>query len=330
MNVLVVGGAGYIGSHMVKLLGKKGCQVTVFDNLSFGHADAVLYGELIEGDLADRKHLEQIFSTRKFDVVMHFASSILVGESVVNPSKYYRNNVTNTQNLLDVMIKFNVKSFVFSSTAAIFGEPQYTPIDESHDKLPINPYGRSKWMVEQILEDYDHAYGLKSICLRYFNACGADPEGQLGERHDPETHLIPLILQVASGKRKAITVFGQDYDTDDGTCIRDYIHISDLCMAHWLSIQQLQKNGLSLRLNLGNGSGFSVKQVIEVCKQVTGKEIQVISGERRKGDPAVLIADSRKAEEVLSWKPEYADLTLIVQHAWQWELGLTCRKNERC
>jgi len=320
MNVLVVGGAGYIGSHMVKLLGEKGCKVTVFDNLSFGHADAVLYGELIEGDLADREHLEQVFARQKFDVVMHFASSILVGESVDNPAKYYRNNVTNTQNLLDVMVKFDVKSFVFSSTAAIFGEPEYTPIDEAHVKLPINPYGRSKWMVEQILEDYDHAYGLKSICLRYFNACGADPDGQLGERHDPETHLIPLVLQVASGKRDAITVFGQDYHTDDGTCIRDYIHISDLCMAHWLSILKLRENASSQRLNLGNGNGFSVQQVINICKQVTGQEIQVIHGERRKGDPAVLIADSTHAEQVLGWKAQYTDLALIVQHAWQWEI----------
>jgi len=306
---------------MVKILGKQGCHVTVFDNLSFGHADAVLYGDLIVGDLADVEVLESLFATRSFDVVMHFASSILVGESVENPAKYYRNNVANTQNLLDVMVKHDVKQFVFSSTAAIFGEPEYTPIDERHPKLPINPYGRSKWMVEQILEDYDHAYDLKSICLRYFNACGADPDGELGERHDPETHLIPLVLQAASGKRDAITVFGQDYDTKDGTCIRDYVHISDLCMAHWLAIKNLKENGLSRRFNLGNGEGFSVQEVIEVCKQVTGKSITIIHGKRRDGDPAVLIADSALAEEDLGWQPKFADLKVIVEHAWTWEIN---------
>jgi len=321
MNILVVGGAGYIGSHMVKLLGQKGCQVTVFDNLSFGHADAVRYGELVVGDLADVDALESLFTSHTFDVVMHFASSILVGESVVDPAKYYRNNFANTQNLLDVMVKHDVKKFVFSSTAAIFGEPEYTPIDEQHPKQPINPYGRSKWMVEQMLEDYDCAYGLKSICLRYFNACGADPEGELGERHDPETHLIPLVLQVASGKRDAITVFGQDYDTKDGTCIRDYVHISDLCQAHWLAINNLKENGLSQRFNLGNGEGFSVQEVIEVCQQVTGKHITVIQGKRREGDPAVLIADSALVEKYLGWHPEYTDLMTIVRHAWKWEVS---------
>jgi len=280
VKVLVVGGAGYIGSHMVKLLGGKGCDVTVLDNLSSGHADAVLAGRLVEGDLADVAMLDELFADNAFDVVMHFASSILVGESVTDPAKYYRNNVTNTQNLLDAMVKHEVKHFIFSSTAAIFGEPEYCPIDEKHPKAPINPYGRSKWMVEQILEDYDRAYGLKSICLRYFNAAGADPEGALGERHDPETHLIPLVLQAASGKRDAITVFGRDYDTEDGTCIRDYIHVNDLCDAHWLAIGKLLSDGESGRFNLGNGNGFSVQQVIDVCRQVTGKEITVIEGAR--------------------------------------------------
>ena len=321
MKVLVVGGAGYIGSHMVKLLGKQGCQVTVFDNLSFGHADAMLFGDLIVGDLADSEALEQLFETRSFDVVMHFASSILVGESVVDPSKYYRNNFTNTQNLLDVMVKHGMKRFVFSSTAAIFGKPEYTPIDEKHSKLPINPYGRSKWMVEQMLEDYDRAYGVKSTCLRYFNACGADPDGELGERHDPETHLIPLILQAASGKREKITVFGRDYDTEDGTCIRDYIHISDLCQAHWLAIQQLLSYNESKRYNLGNGVGFSVQQVIDVCKKVTGKDITVLDGKRREGDPDVLVADAKLIQEELGWVPQYPSLDEIVQHAWEWENG---------
>ncbi len=319
MKVLVVGGAGYIGSHMVKLLGQQGCDVTVFDNLSFGHANAVLFGDLIVGDLADTEALEQLFETRTFDVVMHFASSILVGESVTDPAKYYRNNFANTQNLLDVMVKHDVKHFIFSSTAAIFGEPQYTPIDEQHSKQPINPYGRSKWMVEQMLEDYDRAYGLKSICLRYFNACGADPDGELGERHDPETHLIPLVLQVATGQRRDITVFGQDYDTQDGTCIRDYIHVSDLSMAHWLAIQELFRYNQSKRFNLGNGQGFSVQQVIDVCKDVTQKNIPVIYGARREGDPDVLVADARLAQNELGWQPKYPALQSIIEHAWQWE-----------
>jgi UDP-glucose 4-epimerase len=319
MNVLVVGGAGYIGSHMVKFLGGKGCSVTVLDNLSSGHRDAVLHGKLIEGDLADCEFLDQLFDEQSFDVVMHFASSILVGESVSEPSKYYRNNVTNTQNLLDAMVKHGVKRFIFSSTAAIFGEPDYTPIDELHPKQPINPYGRSKWMVEQILEDYDRAYGLKSICLRYFNAAGADPECELGERHDPETHLIPLVLQAASGKRDAITVFGRDYDTEDGTCIRDYIHVNDLCDAHWLAIQSLKNKVESKRFNLGNGNGFSVQQVIDVCREVTGGDINVIEGERREGDPAVLVADSSQAQSELGWTPKFDDLNSIVSHAWSWE-----------
>jgi len=319
MNVLVVGGAGYIGSHMVKYLGNQGCSVTVLDNLSSGHRDAVLCGELLVGDLADCDFLDQVFEKQSFDVVMHFASSIMVGESVVKPSLYYRNNVTHTQNLLDAMVKYDVKHFIFSSTAAIFGEPEYTPIDELHPKCPMNPYGRSKWMVEQILEDYDRAYGLKSICLRYFNAAGADPECELGERHDPETHLIPLVLQAASGKRDAITVFGRDYDTEDGTCIRDYIHVHDLCSAHWLAIQNLKSRGESQRFNLGNGNGFSVQQLIDVCREVTGKDIQVIDGERREGDPAVLVADSSRAQLELGWMPKFDDLSAIISHAWAWE-----------
>jgi len=319
MNVLVVGGAGYIGSHMVKYLGEKGCSITVLDNLSSGHRGAVLFGELIVGDLEDHKCLKQLFDHHSFDVVMHFASSIMVGESVVNPAKYYRNNVSNTQNLLDAMVDHGVHQFIFSSTAAIFGEPEYTPIDEKHPKAPINPYGRSKWMVEQMLEDYDRAYGLKSVCLRYFNAAGADPECELGERHDPETHLIPLVLQAASGNREGITVFGRDYDTADGTCIRDYIHVNDLCDAHWLAIQSLKKKGESQRFNLGNGNGFSVQQVIDVCKDVTGNDIHVIEGERRDGDPAVLVADSSQARSELGWDPRFDDLSSIVSHAWNWE-----------
>ena len=281
INVLVVGGAGYIGSHMIKCLNQYGCKITVLDNLSSGHANAVLAGDMVVGDLSDGLVLDSLFSSCTFDVVMHFASSILVGESVKDPASYYRNNVTNTQNLLDVMVRYNVKKIVFSSTAAIFGEPQYTPIDEKHPKLPINPYGRSKWMVEQILEDFDRAYGLKSVCLRYFNAAGADPKGDLGERHDPETHLIPLILQAISGRRDSFSVFGRDYETKDGTCIRDYIHVSDLCDAHWLAIKYLLDGGDSQCFNLGNGNGFSVQEVIYICEKVTGKKLKVIESGRR-------------------------------------------------
>jgi len=263
--------------------------------------------------------LDRLFADHVFDVVMHFASSILVGESVSDPAKYYRNNVSNTQNLLDAMIKHDVKQFIFSSTAAIFGEPEYMPIDETHPKAPINPYGRSKWMVDQMLEYYGRAYDMKAICLRYFNAAGADPDGEVGERHDPETHLIPLVLQVASGKRDAITVFGRDYDTEDGTCIRDYIHVNDLCEAHWLAIQSLREHGEGRRFNLGNGNGFSVQQVIDVCRDVTGRDIRVVEGERREGDPAVLVADASRARSELGWQPRYDDLQSIVSHAWQWE-----------
>jgi len=320
VHVLVVGGAGYIGSHMVKLLGEKECRITIFDNLSFGYANSILYGELVVGDLADIDTVEHLFSTNSFDVVIHFASSILVSESISNPSKYYRNNFSNTQNLLDTMVKYNISSFVFSSTAAIFGEPQYIPIDEAHPKFPLNAYGNSKWMVEQMLADYDNAYGLKSICLRYFNACGADPNGKLGERHEPETHLIPLILQVASGRRDKLTIFGQDYETKDGTCIRDYIHVTDLVEAHWLALQRIITHKVSRCYNLGNGNGFSVKEVVDLCRVVTGRDIQVLYGNRRKGDPTILISNSSLAETELKWKLRYSDLYTIVHTAWCWEI----------
>ncbi|MEW6611882.1 MAG: UDP-glucose 4-epimerase GalE [Pseudomonadota bacterium] len=321
-DILVVGGAGYIGSHMVKMLLQAGHQVTTLDNFSAGYQDAVLGGELVAGDLADRELLDHLFRDRRFDGVMHFASYIQVGESVLDPGKYYRNNFTNTLNLLDAMVQHGVRAFIFSSTAAIFGEPRYIPIDEQHPKAPINPYGRSKWMVEQALADYDRAYGLKSVALRYFNAAGADPDGQLGERHDPETHLIPLVLQAASGRRPHITVYGRDYDTPDGTCIRDYIHVLDLCQAHLLALEQLWAGGESAAYNLGNGQGFSVQEVIDTARRVTGREIPVLDGERRAGDPARLVADSRRAQEILGWQPRYADLATIIEHAWRWETRL--------
>lgn len=318
MNVLIVGGAGYIGSHMVKMLGQRGCSVTTLDDLSSGHRDAVLCGDFVLGDMADRSVLDAVLS-RGFDAVMHFASFIQVGESVQQPAKYYQNNVVNTLGLLDAMRAHGVSRFIFSSTAASFGEPQYSPIDEQHPQQPINPYGRTKLMVEQALADYDRAYGLKSVCLRYFNAAGADPEGQLGERHEPETHLIPLVLQAASGRRPHIGVFGRDYDTPDGTCIRDYIHIEDLCSAHWLALQSLMGGAGSQAYNLGNGHGFSVQEVIDTAERVTGRKVPVVNEPRRAGDPARLVADASLVRQQLGWQPKFADLDTIVAHAWAWE-----------
>ena len=319
MNILIIGGAGYIGSHMVKRLLASRHAVTILDNLSMGYRDAVLGGEFIQGDIGDRTLLDKIFFEHKFDAVLHFASFIQVGESVKKPDIYYQNNLSNTINLLNAMTAGGVKHFIFSSTAAIFGEPSYTPIDEAHPKLAINPYGRSKWMVEQILEDYDHAYGLKSVCLRYFNAAGADPDGDLGERHEPETHLIPILLQVASGRRERASVFGTDYPTPDGTCIRDYIHVMDLCDAHISALSYLRDHKLSGRFNLGNGNGFSVAQVIDAVESVTKKSLSIDYVERRLGDPAILVADATLARSTLGWHPQYNDLETIVRHAWNFE-----------
>ena len=327
MRLLVVGGAGYIGSHMVKMLINLGHDVIILDNLSTGFRELAKYGELVVGDLADESLLEDLFLKYQFDGVMHFAAASLVGESMINPAKYYRNNVSNTLNLLDAMVKHDVTSFVFSSSAAVYGEPNSNLIDESHAKDPINPYGSTKLMIERILQDYASAYGLNSISLRYFNACGADPEGDLGECHDPETHLIPLILQAASGRRKSITVFGRDYATDDGTCVRDYIHINDLCTAHALALDKLTSlnNAGALSYNLGNSFGFSVQQVIDVVQTVVSKDgysVTVEDGERRAGDPATLVADAAKAKSELDWQPEYDELEIIVNHAWAWEKKL--------
>jgi UDP-glucose 4-epimerase len=318
MKVLVVGGAGYIGSHMVKMLGQRGCQVTTLDNLCSGHRDAVRHGQWVQGDCGDRALLDQVLAPG-FDAVMHFASFIQVGESVQHPAPYYNNNLVHTLTLMDAMRAHGIHRFIFSSTAATFGEPLYTPIDEAHPQNPINPYGRTKWMIERILADYERAYGFQSVSLRYFNAAGADPEGELGERHDPETHLIPLVLQAASGRRPHIQVFGRDYDTPDGTCIRDYIHIQDLCSAHWLGLQALLQKAGCQAYNLGNGQGFSVQEVIDTAERVTGRKIAVIDAPRRAGDPARLVADARRAREQLGWQPQYADLDTIVAHAWRWE-----------
>ncbi|MBU6211787.1 MAG: UDP-glucose 4-epimerase GalE [Gammaproteobacteria bacterium] len=319
MKILVVGGAGYIGSHMVKLLGERRCAVTTLDDLSSGHRDAVLTGDFVQGDMADTELLRSLFARRKYDAVMHFASFIEVGESVREPAKYYRNNVANTLTLLSAMREAGVDRFIFSSTAAIFGTPQYVPIDERHPRAPINPYGRTKNMVEDVLGDYERAYGLRSVCLRYFNAAGADPQGKLSERHDPESHLIPLALQAASGRRAGLSVYGTDYDTPDGTCIRDYVHVSDLCEAHWLALESLRDGASSQAYNLGNGNGFSVLEVIETAKKVTGVDFAVKHEERRAGDPPRLVADSSAIKSRLGWSPRYADLDTIVAHAWAFE-----------
>lgn len=319
MKILIVGGAGYIGSHMVKMLSQHNHKTITLDNLSTGYRDAVKYGEFVEGDISNARLLDDIFDSNDIHGVMHFSSNIEVGESVRNPSKYYRNNFSNTINLLDAMARHEVNNLVFSSTAAIFGEPVYTPIDENHVKSPINAYGKTKYMVELALQDYEKAFGLRSVSLRYFNAAGADPEGDLGERHDPETHLIPLVLQAASGRRDSISIFGQDYETPDGSCVRDYIHIVDLCSAHLLALNELMNGSKSRQFNLGNGVGFSVLEVIDVVKQVTGKEFKVKKEGRRSGDPAILVADSLLAKSELGWNPVFNNLSEIVRHAWQWE-----------
>ncbi|MBU2833741.1 MULTISPECIES: UDP-glucose 4-epimerase GalE [Acidithiobacillus] len=317
--ILVVGGAGYIGSHMAKMLVQSGHEVLILDNLSTGFREAARYGRLLEGDLADTALLERIFGETPVAAVMHFAALSQVGESIREPARYYRNNVANTQNLLETMLRHNVRRFIFSSTAALFGEPEYTPIDEQHPQRPINPYGRSKRMVEEMLADHDSAYGLRFVSLRYFNAAGADPEGELGERHDPESHLIPLVLQAASSRQAQIAIYGDDYPTPDGTCIRDYVHVWDLCSAHLLALEHLLADRESNTFNLGNGQGFSVQEVIDTARRVTGRGIPADVQPRRPGDPAVLVADSQKARDTLNWKPRFADLTAMMEHAWSWE-----------
>jgi len=304
---------------MVVVLLEAGHEVVIYDNFSTGYRDAILGGEVVEGDLADPATLDSVLSDGHFDAVMHFASNIEVGESVREPAKYYKNNLINAVNLLDAMRRNGVSAFVFSSSAAVYGEPQYAPLDEVHPRAPVNPYGRTKWMVEQILGDYDSAYGLKAVSLRYFNAAGADPEARIGERHEPESHLIPLGLQAASGRRESIQVFGRDYDTPDGTCIRDYIHVNDLCQAHLAALDRVVGGGESAAYNLGNGNGFSVNEVIETARQVTGREIKVVDSPRRPGDPAVLVADAGLARKELGWEPQRPGLESIIEDAWRWE-----------
>jgi UDP-glucose 4-epimerase len=317
--ILVVGGAGYIGSHMVKLLIDEGHRVVVLDNLSTGHRRLAIGGELVEGRLGDREVLARVFSQHRITAVMHFAAFSLVGESVQAPLKYYRNNIAETLELIETMVKSGVAGFIFSSTAAVYGEPEKTPITESHACQPTNPYGTTKLCIENLLKQCEAAYGLKSVCLRYFNAAGADPSATIGEMHNPETHLIPLILKsVLAGS--PVKIFGTDYPTEDGTCIRDYVHVTDLAQAHLLALEALASGGRSAVYNLGNGNGYSVRQVIEAARRVTGKEIKTIEQGRRAGDPAVLVADAGKIQRELNWRPLYGDLETIIETAWKWEL----------
>ncbi len=316
--ILITGGAGYVGSHTNKLLCQHGYKTIVFDNLIYGHHEFVKWGNFFLGDLANKEQLRSCFRTYSIEAVMHFSGYAYVGESVVDPSKYYHNNVANTLNLLDVMREFDVKHCIFSSSCVTYGVPLAIPLTEDHLQHPINPYGKTKLMVEQILRDFDSAYGLSHVNLRYFNAAGADPDGEIGEKHDPETHLIPLVLYAAQGKREDVKILGTDYNTPDGTCIRDYIHVTDLADAHLRGLQYLMNGGKSDSFNLGNGKGFSVREVIETAKRVTGKGIKAISSERRAGDPPVLIGSSDKAKQILNWKPNYTDLSTIIETAWNW------------
>ncbi len=316
--ILITGGAGYIGSHVNKKLYKKGYETVVLDNLIYGHREFVKWGEFILGDLEDTNLLRLVFKKYPIKAVMHFSAFAYVGESVKDPQKYYLNNVKNTLNLLQVMLENNVKYFIFSSTCATYGVPEKIPIPENHPQNPINPYGKSKLMVEKILEDYSKVYGLKYVSLRYFNAAGADPDCEIGEWHEPETHLIPLVLDVAIGKNEAIKIFGADYPTPDGTCIRDYIHVTDLANAHILALEYLFKEGKSDVFNLGNGNGFSVKQVIQTVEDITKRKINFIEWERRPGDPPVLVGSSEKARRVLRWEPRYYELSVVIGTAWEW------------
>ncbi|WBW98670.1 UDP-glucose 4-epimerase GalE [Oceanirhabdus sp. W0125-5] len=318
MNILVCGGAGYIGSHMVAELLDNGHQVVILDNLQKGHNEAILGGKLYVGDIRDREILDKVFNENKIDAVIDFAADSLVGESVQEPLKYFNNNVGGTISLLEAMRDHNVKYIVFSSTAATYGEPENIPILEEDRTLPTNPYGESKLAVEKILKWCDNAYGIKYTALRYFNAAGAHISGKIGEDHQPESHLIPIILQVALGKREKIFMFGEDYNTKDGTCVRDYIHVTDLANAHLLALERLMNGGDSAIYNLGNGKGFSVKEVIEVARKVTGHPIPAEIAPRRAGDPATLIASSERGKNELGWEPKYNSLETIIDTAWNW------------
>jgi UDP-glucose 4-epimerase len=329
MSILVTGGAGYIGSHCVKALMRQGHQVVVLDDLSMGHRQLVLTPHFVHASTLDSDTVKGVLQDYQIEAVMHFAACAFVGESVTDPAKYYRNNVTGTQTLLDAMRTTGVARFIFSSTCATYGTPQQPTIDEQHPQDPINPYGRSKWMVEQLLQDYALAYGLQSVVFRYFNAAGADPSGQIGEMHTPETHLIPLVLEVAAGRRESIAILGDDYPTPDGTCIRDYIHVNDIASAHMAGLQHLAARylvgspGVMEVFNIGTGQGYSVREVINTCEQVTQQPIATTLAPRRPGDPPRLVAQADRIHQVLGWHPEYTDLSQIVQTAWSWHQTMT-------
>ncbi|MGD1855607.1 MAG: UDP-glucose 4-epimerase GalE [Leptolyngbyaceae cyanobacterium] len=320
-TILITGGAGYIGSHTALLLKQAGYRVLVLDNLAYGHAEFVkdvVGAELIVGDICDRALLNTIFSTHTVAGVIHFAAHTYVRESVIKPALYYNNNVAGTLTLLNAMVEANVKRIVFSSTCAIYGTPQQMPMAEDHPQAPMSPYGMTKLMGEKILADFDQAYGLRSVCFRYFNAAGADPEARLGEDRTPETHLIPLMMMTALGHRDKIYIYGTDYDTPDGTCIRDYIHVLDLAQAHRLGLEYLLNNGLTDTFNLGTGHGFSVREVIEVGKQVTQRSFPVIETKRRAGDPPILVADTTKVNKILGWKAQRTQLETMLEDSWRW------------
>ncbi len=318
--ILVTGGAGYIGSHTIKELLRDGREVVALDNLSAGHRELVLCQEFVQGDLADGDLLRRTFRRYPIEAVIHFAAHTSVPESVENPAKYYANNVGCGLALLDAMIEAGVRTIVFSSSAAVYGDPVKIPIPEDHPTEPKNPYGRTKLVFEGILHDYGVAHGLRHVSLRYFNAAGSDPEGEIGECHDPETHLIPIVLEVAAGKRRAVEVFGTDYDTPDGTAIRDYIHVTDLARAHVLALRALEEGRAALAYNLGTGRGYTVREVVECCRRVTGREIPAVDAPRRAGDPAALVADPSRARRDLSWEPQFTALDPIVDTAWRWML----------
>ena len=318
MAILICGGAGYIGSHVNKQLHMDGYETIVFDNLIYGHRESVKWGTFVEGDLKNIEDIEAVFKAYSIEAVFHFAAYAYVGESVYEPERYYYNNVVNTLNLLKVMRVYNCNKIIFSSTCATYGEPEIVPITENMRQNPINPYGRTKLTVERMLKDYQRAYGLQFVVLRYFNAAGADPDGEIGESHNPETHIIPLVLDAALGRRPDIKVFGTDYDTPDGSCIRDYIHVTDLANAHVKALYYLEEGNPSDFFNLGNTTGTSVLEVVDSVKRVTGKNFRVTLSERRPGDPAKLVGSSKKAGKVLGWEPKYGDIDTIVAHAWKW------------
>jgi UDP-arabinose 4-epimerase len=321
-RVLVTGGAGYIGSHACKALAGAGIEPVAYDNLVYGHRRAVRWGPLVVGDVADREALERAMADYRPEAVMHFAAFAYVGESVENPAKYYRNNVAGTLTLLEALRDRGIERIVFSSTCATYGNPQKIPIPEDHPQNPINPYGAGKLMVERMLSDFHDAYGTEYVSLRYFNAAGADPAAEIGESHDPETHLIPLVLDAAAGRRGRIDIFGTDYDTPDGTCIRDYVHVTDLADAHLRALDYLRAGKGSGIFNLGNGAGFSVRQVIDAAERVTGRKIPRREAPRRPGDPPVLVGSAERARKTLGWTPRFADIDTIIETAWKWQMGV--------